>query len=77
MKFIPVHQLKEREPDNIYKYLEFPDEHELTLNVTHHDQFEELQGRARLFSMDNITSSRPAGDGDVKSHRFRDHDFAL
>lgn len=77
VKFIPVHQTKEREPDNIYKYLEFPDEHELTLNVTHHDQFEELQNQARLFSMDNITSSRPAGDGDVKSYRFRERDFAL
>lgn len=77
VKFIPVYQTKEREPDNIYKYLEFPDGPELTLNVAHHDLFEALQDKSRLFSMDNITSSRPAGEGDVKSFRFREHDFGL
>ena len=36
---------------------------------------ETRQGHARIFRVDNLTSSRPAGDGDVKEFEFDDRKF--
>jgi adenine-specific DNA-methyltransferase len=77
VKFVPPYQAKSDEPDGVYKYLEFPTEFELTLNAIHEDRLSVLVTDGRLFSMDNITSSRPAGEGDLKSHRFRGQDFSV
>ena len=77
IKFNAIYLPKDAEPDNIYKYLEFPAGEELTLGASHLELRNELLERSRLFSMDNITSSRPAGDGDLKSYEFRDQQFPV
>jgi len=71
IKFKPVYLPKDDEPDNIYKYLEFPSGHELTLGASHAELRADMLEQSRLFSMDNITSSRPAGEGDLKSYEFQ------
>jgi adenine-specific DNA-methyltransferase len=77
VKFLPPYQAKSDEPDGIYKYVEFATEFELTLNSSHEGAVADLLADGRLFSMDNITSSRPAGEGDLKSYRFREQDFPV
>ncbi len=77
IKFNAVYLPKDDEPDNIYKYLEFADGHELTLGAHHLELRDEMRERSRLFSMDNITSSRPAGEGDLKSYEFHGVDFPV
>ena len=77
VRYNAVYSPKDSEPDNIYKYLEFDDEHELTIGASNLDDQRALLRRARLFSMDNITSSRPAGDGDLKSYMFRGASFPV
>ena len=77
VRFNPVYLPKENEPDNIYKYLEFANGHELTLSGSNSDDRQALMESSRLFSMDNITSSRSAGDGDLKSFEFRGEDFPV
>ena len=77
IKFNAIYLPKTDEPDNIYKYLEFPTGHELTLGASHDESRSDMLERSRLFSMDNITSSRPAGEGDLKEYAFRGAPFPV
>ena len=77
IKFNAIYLPKDDEPDNIYKYLEFPEGQELTLGASQAGAREELLKQSKLFSMDNITSSRPAGEGDLKSYEFRGSVFPV
>jgi adenine-specific DNA-methyltransferase len=67
---------KELEPDPIYKYVESPDGTERTLAASEIAAGVVPEG-ARLFALDNLTSPRPAGEGDLKAYTFRGKPYAV
>jgi adenine-specific DNA-methyltransferase len=64
------------EPDAVYKYVQSADGTERTLSAS-----EVASGRipegTRLFALDNLTSPRPAGEGDLKSFKFRGANYSV
>ena len=77
LKFHPVYLPKACTPDSIYKYLDLPDGKERNVLPAEYANPDLIPEGARIFSMDNITSPRPAGNGDLKQYKFRDKTFAL
>ena len=64
------------EPDTIYKYVQGPDGAERTLTAAEVSSGA-IPERMRLFALDNLTSPRPAGLGDLKSYRFRNQTYTV
>ena len=63
--------------DSIYKYLELPNGEERNVLPEELRDPDQIPPGARIFSLDNITSPRPAGAGDLKEFTFRDKKFSL
>lgn len=77
IKFRQVYVPKAMEPDNVYKYVQLPDGTSRTLTPAEHENPRGLPDGARIFSLDNITSPRPAGDGDLREYTFNGTRFPL
>jgi adenine-specific DNA-methyltransferase len=77
MKFRAIYQPKGSEPDGVYKYVELRDRQERTVTAEEAAGRDALPEGARLFSLDNLTSPRPAGDGDLKSYIFRGRSYSV
>ncbi|MDT4870259.1 hypothetical protein FQZ97_1053310 [compost metagenome] len=77
VKFRPCYLPKSQEPDGIYKYVQFPDGNERTLSSAEIESCPPLPDGAKIFSLDNITSPRPAGDGDLREYSFNGTRFPL
>ena len=77
MKFQAVYLEKSLEPDGIYKYVELSTGEELTLTSEQQKRAADLPNQARIFALDNITSPRPAGSGDLRSYDFRRKTYNL
>ena len=77
VKFRPVYGPKLQEPDAVYKYVQLANGDERTLTAAEFENPQELPEGARIFSLDNITSPRPAGAGDVGEYMFRNTRFVL
>jgi adenine-specific DNA-methyltransferase len=71
-----VYLPKGLEPDAVYKYVQSADGAERTLGSA-----EIAAGRVpegtRLFALDNLTSPRPAGEGDLKAFTFRGKTYSV
>ena len=72
----PIYQPKGMEPDSVYKYVEFPDGSERTLTSSEISAGQ-VPDEARLFALDNLTSPRPAGEGDLKSYVFKGKTYTV
>ena len=68
---------KDLSPDSIYKYLELPGGQERSVMPDESRDPSLIPAGARVFSLDNITSPRPAGEGDLKEYRFKGELFKL
>jgi adenine-specific DNA-methyltransferase len=77
VKFRPCYLAKSQEPDGVYKYVKLPDGSERTLSSSEIEGPPQLPDGARIFSLDNITSPRPAGDGDLQAYELNGQKFRL
>ncbi|MFY9345992.1 MAG: DNA methyltransferase [Planctomycetota bacterium] len=71
-RFRPSYLGKVMEPDAVYKYVRLASGEERLLSAG-----EPVPPGARLFCMDNLTSPRPAGEGDTRSFEFDGKVFTL
>jgi len=76
LKFRPVFLKKDVEPDAIYRYVRLQDGTERPLQPDDMTHPERLDG-ARFFALDNLTSPRPAGAGDLREYSFNGKTFVL
>jgi adenine-specific DNA-methyltransferase len=77
IRFRPCYLPKPQEPDGVYKYIRLPDGSERTLTALEIDNPSSIPDGARIFALDNITSPRPAGDGDLQSYELGGKDYKL
>ncbi|MBE2967663.1 site-specific DNA-methyltransferase [Burkholderia cepacia] len=77
IKYRQIYVPKAMEPDNVYKYIQLPDGTSRTLTPSEYDNPGSLPEGARIYSLDNITSPRPAGEGDLREFTFNGTRFPL
>lgn len=77
VKFRPCYLPKSQEPDGIYKYVQYPDGTERVLSSAEIENPSPLPDGAKIFALDNITSPRPAGEGDLREYTFNGTRFPL
>ena len=73
----PAYLPKSLTPDSIYRYIELPSGTERPVTSDEARDPAQIPDGARIFSLDNITSPRPAGEGDLKEFTYRGELFKL
>ena len=66
---------KEMKPDNAYRFARLPNGERRPLTAEERSSAKDLQRGTKIFRYDNLTSPRPAGDGDVKVVEFEGRDY--
>ena len=76
-KYRPMYQDKSAgsSTDQVYSLIRFEDGQSLRMTLAQRKGVESLPIGTRQFRPDNLTSSRPAGAGDVRSFHFRGHNY--
>jgi len=75
--FNQVYTLRASEDENVYRYVLLPDGSERALTPQEQATPSLLPDGARVFALDNLTSPRPAGDGDLKCFEFRGRKYSV
>jgi adenine-specific DNA-methyltransferase len=77
LKFRPAYLPKSQSPDAVYKYAVFPDGSERTLTRAEIDGDVQVPPGTRIYALGDMTSPRPAGDGDVREFELDGRVYAL
>lgn len=77
VKFQQVFTLKDLEPDAVYKYVRLPSGVERAVTAEEAANPDLLPDGAKLFALDNLTSPRPAGAGDLKQFAYRGKTYSV